>query len=82
MGTLTTPGRQGGDPRQSEIEKGMIKGDEISFTITREFNGNKFVQKYMGKVSGDTIKGKIEFDRNGETQTRDWEAKRQKADAK
>ncbi len=75
-GTLTTPGRQGAEPRATNIEKGTVKGDEISFTVTREFNGNKFTQKYNGKVSGDSIKGKVEFDRNGETQSRDWEAKR------
>jgi len=29
-------------------------------------------------VSGDTIKGKTEFERNGETMSRDWDAKRSK----
>ncbi len=77
-GTLITPGRQGGDPRETAIGDGKVKGDEVSFTVTREFNNNKFVQKYSGKVSADTIKGKVEFDRNGETQSRDWEAKREK----
>jgi hypothetical protein len=41
--------------------------------------GNTFVMKYMGKVSGDTIKGKTEFERNGEKQEREWEAKREPA---
>ena len=77
-GTLITPGRQGGDPRETAIGDGKVKGDEISFTVTREFNNNKMVQKYNGKVSADTIKGKTEFERNGETQSRDWEAKREK----
>jgi hypothetical protein len=36
------------------------------------------VQKYSGKVEGDEIKGKIEFDRQGQTQSRDWVAKREK----
>jgi hypothetical protein len=76
-GTMVTPGRQGGDPRETAIGDGKIKGDEISFTVTREFNNNKMVQKYSGKVSADTIKGKTEFERNGETQSRDWEAKRE-----
>ena len=53
----------------------------ISFTITREFNGNTFVAKYSGAVSGDTLKGNIEFERNGETRSRDWEARRQPAKA-
>jgi len=75
-GTLSSPGRQGGQARDTAIENGKIKGDEISFAVTREFNGNKMTSKYNGKVADDSIKGKIEFDRNGETQTRDWEAKR------
>lgn len=74
-GKLTTPRREG-DPVEIEIKDGKIKGDEISFTVTREFNNNTFKQKYNGKVSADAIKGKIESERNGETQSRDWEAKR------
>jgi hypothetical protein len=76
-GKVSTPGRQGADPRETEIEDGKLKGDEVSFKVTREFNNNKIVQKYNGKLSGDTIKGKVEFDRNGEPQSRDWEAKRE-----
>jgi len=57
-------------------ENGKIKGDEISFTVTREFNGNKRTMKYNGKITADAIKGKTEFERNGEAQSRDWEAKR------
>jgi hypothetical protein len=37
-----------------------------------------FVTKYQGKVDGDTIKGKTERERNGQTMSRDWEAKREK----
>ncbi len=74
-GTLTSPSRDGGTT-DTKIADGKVKGEEISFTVTREFNGNKMVQKYSGKVSADAIKGKIEFERNGETQSRDWEAKR------
>lgn len=74
-GTLSSPG-QGGEDVKSELEDGKIKGDEITFAVTREFNGNKRTMKYNGKISADAIKGKTEFERNGETQSRDWEAKR------
>jgi len=74
-GKLTAPAR-GGEMRDTDIKDGQIKGDEISFKVEREINGNTMVSKYNGKVSGDTIKGKMEFERNGETQSRDWEAKR------
>ncbi|MEW6160096.1 MAG: hypothetical protein AB1813_21915 [Verrucomicrobiota bacterium] len=76
-GTLATP-RRDGQTRDLEIEKASLKGDEVSFTVTRQGNNNNTIsQKYTGKISGDSIKGKMEFERNGETQSRDWEAKRE-----
>ena len=75
-GTLAAPGR-GGQSNDSAIADGKLKGDEISFTVTREFGGNKITAKYNGKISGDSIKGKIETERNGQTNSRDWEAKRE-----
>jgi hypothetical protein len=81
-GTISMPGRQGAEPRETQIQNGKIKGDEISFTLTREFGGNTMTSKYTGKVSGDVIKGKMEFERNNETQSREWEAKRAPADKK
>jgi hypothetical protein len=74
-GTLSSPGRDG-TVTDTAIADGKVKGEEISFTVTREFNGNKFVTKYNGKVSADAIKGKTEMERNGQTNSRDWEAKR------
>jgi hypothetical protein len=61
---------------ETDIEDGKYKDGEVSFKVRRERDGNKFITKYKGKVSGDTIKGKSERDRDGETQSRDWEAKR------
>jgi hypothetical protein len=78
-GSLTSPGRQGGDPVKTEISEGKVKGDEVSFAVTREWNGNKMTTKYSGKVSGDTLNGKTESERNGEKQSRDWEAKKEAA---
>lgn len=78
-GAIVSPARQGSEARETAISDGKVSGDQISFAVVREFNGNKFTQKYQGKVSADTIKGKSEFERNGETQSRDWEAKREAA---
>jgi hypothetical protein len=71
--TGTISGR-GGDTAISEAK---LKGDEISFQVTREFNGNKVTSKYNGKISGNSIKGKVETDRGGQTRSRDWEAKKE-----
>jgi hypothetical protein len=70
-GTIT-----GRNNTETEIADGKVKDNEVSFTVTREFNNNRRVQKYSGKVEGDTIKGTVEFERDGETISRDWEAKK------
>lgn len=72
------PGR---DNTEVAIDDASFKDNEITFSVTREFNGNKFTTKYKGKLDGDTIKGTTESVRDGQTRTRDWEAKRDK-DAK
>ena len=77
-GKLSTPGR-GGDPMVSEIKDATFKGDTISFTVERQFGDNKFVSKYSGKLSGDTITGEYESPgRDGQTSKREWVAKRSK----
>src|SRR5947208_1401375 len=77
IGTVSSPGRDGGS-NDTDISDGKLKGDEVTFSTSREINGSKVTYKYTGKVSGDTIKGKMEFERNGEPVNRDWEAKREK----
>src|SRR5262245_50407568 len=56
-------GSMAGRNGDTAIEEAKIKGDEISFQVTREFNNNKVTTKYAGKISGDSIKGKAEFQR-------------------
>ncbi len=70
--TGTVTGRNGETP----IQDAKCADGTVSFTVVREINGQKMATKYTGKISGDTIKGKRESERNGQTQSRDWEAKR------
>jgi hypothetical protein len=63
---------------ETPIEDASIKGDTISFKVTRERNGQKFTTKYSGTLKDDTITGKTERERDGQTQSTDWVAKRQK----
>lgn len=63
----------------TEISDASFTDGTIKFSITREFNGNKFTSKYEGRLEGDTITGKSESPgRDGQTTSRDWVAKRQK----
>lgn len=74
-GKLESPGRDN-KTNETAIQDGKVKGSEVNFTVVREFNGNKMTSKFSGKLEGDSIKGKTSFTRNGEDQSRDWEAKR------
>ncbi len=76
-GNLTAPGR-GGQTTTLEISDGKITGADISFNVVRSFNDNTVTNKYSGTLADGTITGKIEFERNGEAQSRDWVAKLQK----
>jgi hypothetical protein len=67
------------DGSETKIEDGKFKQGEVSFMVTRERDGQKFVMKFSGKVSGDTITGKSEVERDGQTQSREWKAKREKS---
>jgi len=39
-----------------DITNGKVDGDNISFDVVREFNGNSFTLSYAGKADGDSIK--------------------------
>jgi hypothetical protein len=67
---------------ETPIEDGKVKDGEVSFKVTREFNGQKYTMAYKGKVSEDTLKGTIESERDGQKRTRDWEAKKVKEEKK
>lgn len=77
-GDKLTGAMVGRNNQETPIENATFKDGEVSFTSTRERNGQKFVSKYTGKLSGDTIKGKMEATRGGQNRSVDWEAKRAK----
>jgi hypothetical protein len=67
----------GRNDQETPIEDAKIDGDKISFSVTRGRGEQKFTSKYSGTVSGDTIKGTIESPgRDGQTRSREWEAKK------
>ena len=77
-GDKLTGAMVGQDGVETAIEEPSFKDDTVAFNVTRERNGQKRTTKYNGKLEGDSIKGKAEFERNGEKQSRDWEATRSK----
>jgi hypothetical protein len=76
-GTATTPADS-----SAEIKDGEVKDGKVTSTVVRERDGKTFMtRKHQGTLSGDTIKGKIAFESNGESGERDWEARRAPDDA-
>lgn len=49
--TGTVSGRRG----DTDISAGKVDGNNVSFDVVREFNGNKMTQHYVGVLDGDTI---------------------------
>jgi len=54
-----------------------LRGDQLSFDVVRERDDEEeVVTQYRGRMSGDSIKGKITSKANGEERSYDWVAKR------
>jgi hypothetical protein len=52
---------------------GTVKGDDIAFAYTIEYNGNPVTLTFTGKVKGDTMAGTVSFN---ESASDEWSAKR------
>lgn len=77
-GTLSAPGR-GGKVNDTDITDGKVTGSDISFSVIATRNGNSMTNTYSGTLADGTIKGKRSYvDRNGDAQSRDWQATLQK----
>lgn len=64
------------DNKESPIEDGKFKDGEIQFKIVMTVMNQTVVLKYSGKVSEDTMKGRAEFEVNGQLHNWTWDAKR------
>jgi hypothetical protein len=62
-GTDLTGTLAGGRGGEVQISDGKVDGNNVSFTVVREFQGNKVTIKYNGVVSGDEMKLTIETGR-------------------
>ena len=66
---------EGGRGGPVQISNGKIDGDNVTFDVVREFNGNSMTFHYTGTISGDEIKFKMTRE-GGEGQAREFTAKR------
>ncbi len=50
-----------GQAGEAPIQGGKVAGDNISFSVVRNFGGQDVTLTYKGKVSGDEIRFTVEF---------------------
>lgn len=74
IGKISSPGPDG-KPADVSIAHGESHGDSLSFEVVRDINGAPFTNTFSGTVHSNKIVGKIQFVRNGEVRSRDWEAR-------
>lgn len=67
-------GSMSGPQGEIDIKDGKIAGNDISFKVNLEFNGNSVVLLFNGSVSGDQIK--FTRKREGGDQTQEFTAKK------
>lgn len=63
---------RGGD---TNISDGKVDGNNVSFSVVREFNGNQMKINYKGTLDGDTIHFTV-MREGGEGEPRKFDAKR------
>jgi hypothetical protein len=65
-------------PEPKAIENGTVKGDAITFEVTRDFGGNPVKLSYSGTVKGDEMPLKVTVAGGDQTFEFEMVAKRQK----
>ena len=64
-GNTLTGSMQGARGQAIEISNGAIDGDNISFSVVREFRGNQMTQQYKGTLSNGELKLTMSGGRRG-----------------
>jgi len=72
-------GTIGGPRGDTEITDGKVDGDQVSFSVAREFQGQSMKLNYKGQLSGDEIHFTVQRE-GGEGEGRQFTAKRAAAE--
>jgi hypothetical protein len=57
-------------------DNALVFGNELTFDVSRERDGNKYKLHYQGKVTGETLKGSVRYDFDGITGSVDFDGRR------
>jgi SAM-dependent methyltransferase len=61
---------------QLRIREPRLKGDQLSFRVRYNFEGQNVSMRFNGRVNDDTIKGSVEIQGGPWSGTKEWKAKR------
>jgi hypothetical protein len=70
-----------GDGMENEIQEGLFKDGQLTFSVQSQRNQRTITSKYSSKLTGDQLKGTFESNFGGNTRTIPWEASRKRNDA-
>jgi opacity protein-like surface antigen len=59
-----------------EIKKGRVKGNEISFSISGDYQGTEWTANYTAKINEDEMDGTVVLEANGQSWNFPWQPKR------
>jgi hypothetical protein len=65
-----------GEHGDTALKEGLVIGDDFTFEIYHEKNGNHYRLKYQGKAKANALKGSVEYDFDGVTGFLDFEGTR------
>jgi hypothetical protein len=65
-----------GEQGETAIENALVFGDEITFDVARERNGNRYRLHYQGKIKSDTLTGSVNYDFDGMAGYLDFQGER------
>ena len=74
VGTMSWP-----DQKNAKLKDVKLKDKTLTFSAVRELMGNKIPLEYKLTIDGDSFKGKLAAEFNGEKHEIDIEGKREKA---
>jgi hypothetical protein len=64
------------DGGSATVQNLKLRGNQLSFALTREIYGQKVSHDFSGRVEGDSIVGRVTLTGGGENATHNWQAAR------
>jgi ubiquinone/menaquinone biosynthesis C-methylase UbiE len=62
--------------KEAKLLEPKLEGDQVSFLVNSESQGQSLSMRFKGRISGDTITGDVDIQRGSQKRTQAWKAAR------